>query len=436
MRPGFALGIDIGTSRVKVVLASQSGGSWGPGSRVVAVSAGRYRTLNQAGELDPSDVWQTVSRTVRRVTRRLEPGGLIVVGVAGMAEAGCLLAVDDAVPCSPVRLWYDQRGCRQAGAMRRHFGPELSEVAGIPITGVRSVAKWRWFADHGADVRSRWCGVPEWVMLRLTGCWLTEPSLATRTGVFSPQANDYSADLLRLAGARRGVFPPVFCAGQGARPILPDVADALSLSRRTPVIVTGHDDVVAALGCGGRIGELVDSSGTAEALIQFCEARPDIRRAVTTGLAVTRAPGGQWAIVGGAGMTGSAIGVVSKQLGLGIAALDRLAARARSFPDRLVQVRFSAVMTPRITIMPGYTRGEIWGSLLDYLAERFYASARSLARVAGAPTATIFTGGGARQAELVRRKAHRVIGPSRVALPYHAAALGSAIVAARSIDVT
>jgi sugar (pentulose or hexulose) kinase len=436
MRPGFALGIDIGTSRVKVVLASQSGGRWGPQSQVAAVSSGRYRTGSPVGELDPSDVWQTVSRTIRRVTRRLKPGSVVVVGVAGMAEAGCLLAAEDAVPCSPVRLWYDRRGSRQADAMRRRFGPELSGAAGIPITGVRSVAKWRWFVDHGADVRSRWCGVPEWAMLRLTGCWLTEPSLATRTGVFSPQANDYSAELLRLAGAHQGVFPPVFCVGEGARPILPDVADALSLSRRTPVIVAGHDDVVAAVGCGGRIGELVDSSGTAEALIQLCEARPDMHRAVAAGLAVTRAPGGHWAIVGGVGMTGSAIGLVSQQLGMGIAALDRLAARARPFPDRLVQVRLSAVMTPRITIKPGYTRGEIWSSLLDCLAERFRASARSLARVAGAPTATIFTGGGARQAELVRRKAHHVIGPSRVALPNHAAALGSAVTAARSIDAS
>jgi xylulokinase len=434
MRPGFALGIDVGTSGVKVVAVGQSDASWGPRSRVVAASTGRYRAGGGAGELDPADVWQTVSRTVRRVTSTLPPGSVLVVGVAGMAEAGCLLAAAEPVPCSALRLWYDRRGSRQAGAMRRRGAVELTEVAGIPITGVRSAAKWRWFVDHGADIRSRWCGVPEWVMLRFTGSWLTEPSLAARTGVFSPQANEYSADLLRLAGAPAGAFPPVFGAGQGGRPILPDVAAALSLSRGTPVVVTGHDDVAAAVGCSGRDGELVDSSGTAEALVQFCAARPDISRAVAAGMAVTRAPAGSWAVVAGVGMTGSVIGLVSRQLGVSIAGLDRLAAAALSFPDRLVQVRSSAVMAPRITIKPGHTKGEIWSSLLDYLAGRFRASVVSVARVAGAPTATVFTGGGARQAELVRRKAHHLTGPGTVALPQQAAALGSAIIAARSLD--
>src|ERR1700733_11336441 len=75
MRPGFALGIDVGTSGVKVVAVGQSDASWGPRSRVVAASTGRYRAGGGAGELDPADVWQTVSRTVRRVTSTQPPGG-------------------------------------------------------------------------------------------------------------------------------------------------------------------------------------------------------------------------------------------------------------------------------------------------------------------------------------------------------------------------
>jgi sugar (pentulose or hexulose) kinase len=428
----LALGIDVGTSGVKAVLIECGARQPDSTPMLMAVAHRSYKRPQAKGELDPADLWQAVKGAVCQLTSGQQGGSVRAIGIAGMAEAGCLLDVSSGQARSSIRLWHDGRGRLQAARLRQLFGQDLSDRAGIPMTGVRSVAKWRWFIEHGADRTLRWCGVPELVMLRLTGCWLTDPSLASRSGIFDPRAGDYHPELLDLADVPVDTFPPVYEPARGVRPVQRAEADSLNLTGSPSAVVVGHDDVVAAIGCGAQVGDLVDSAGTAEALVQFCESIPDVAAATRSGLAIAPGPLGGWALVGGSGTTGALIACASDMLGEDVALLDRLASEAQHTNARLVRVRLSAATMPSVVFSPDHGTAEIWSSLLDHIAGRFGRQARLLARIAGLPNNTIFTGGAAELPELVRRKTMHVRGQARVAMPSHGAAAGAAAIAQRS----
>ena len=119
--------------------------------------------------------------------RRVGPLRVLGVGVAGLAESGVLL--DGAGrPCTPVVAWFDRRGTAQIDSISlrdNDFGPEFVRRTGLPWDCQASVAKLLWLstAASRSDPAHRWVSMPEWVVHRLGGELVHEPSLASRTGL-------------------------------------------------------------------------------------------------------------------------------------------------------------------------------------------------------------------------------------------------------------
>ncbi len=140
----------------------------------------------------------------------------------------------------------------------------------------------------------RFYSVGEWVIRRLGGRPVAELSLASRTGLFDLAA-------ARPVGCRAGPARPAGTAaraGAGRNPgRLGDGPDVPAGLRGAVLTVAGHDHQVAAYATGAAVdGALLDSLGTAEALVRFCRAPvpPDDVDALTAaGLSIG------WAVVAG-----------------------------------------------------------------------------------------------------------------------------------------
>ena len=189
--------------------------------------------------------------------------------------------------------------------------------------------------DHGAPREARWCGAPEWIALRLTGRWQTDATLAVRTGAFDVLRGEFSSELLELAGAPSGLFPPVHGSPANLGSILPAIARDLGLPASTQVVIAGHDDIVAAYGAGGARGDLIDSGGTAEGLVRIVDSAPEPSDTVRARMAMTQyyLPG-TWALIAGAGSTGALMDRVAHMLGRGLAELDAAGRSAGQVSDR------------------------------------------------------------------------------------------------------
>ncbi|HET6846621.1 MAG TPA: FGGY family carbohydrate kinase [Anaerolineales bacterium] len=418
------LGIDIGTSRLKI-------GSYDADLHLLNGNSADTGDLPGArkGQLDPASLWQAVKDQVQRLLRSVDGSRVAAIGIAGMAESGCLIDADGR-PITPILLWHDRRGIRQATALRRKAGDEFARLTGLKISSVRSIAKWMWLTDHDAPRHARWCGAPEWIALCLTGKWCTDATLAVRTGAFDVLKGAYSFRLLGRAGAPAGLFPPVHATPAPAGTVLAAVGRDLGLPKRARVVIAGHDDIVAAYGVGGRPGDLIDSAGTAEGLIRIVGVPPQPVETARAHMAMARfQEPGTWALIAGAGSTGALMQLAADALGRGLQELDEIASAPGQYPPGVISVRLTKNALPTIQIREGAPAGEVWSAVLDLVCDRVQGAADRLESLAGGASRLVVMGGAARSRELMWRKSERLGLPTVAITEMDATTRGAAALA-------
>jgi sugar (pentulose or hexulose) kinase len=423
------LGVDIGTSRLKAAVYD---------SRLQLIQESsldtRWLSDAHAGQLDAGALWGALGRQLTDLLMLVDARRITAIGIAGMAESGCLIDAASR-PITPMLLWHDRRGVRQAANLRRTAGAQFARLTGLTTTNVRSIAKWMWMAEHGAPSDARWCGAPEWIALCLTGTWLTEATLAVRTGAWDALREEYSGALLEVAGAPMGLFPPVKGSPALAGNVLPPIARELGLRESVRVVIAGHDDIVAAYGAGGEVGDLIDSGGTAEGLIRIVEIAPVPAETVRARMAMARyyTPG-TWALIAGAGSTGALMQLTAELLGREPGELDDIAAPPRQYTDGLIEVRLSKNALPTVRIKPSASPAQVWSAVLDLVCDRVEQTASRLERLAGQPSRLILIGGAARSRELVKRKSERLGLPALVQPGVDSTTRGAAALAGVTYD--
>ena len=204
------------------------------------------------------------------------PLRISAVAVAGLAESGVLL--DGACePRTPVIAWYDRRGTQQIDSVslrNNGFGLEFARRTGLPLDCQASVAKVLWFVDDGLELTPahRWLSVPEYIVFRLGGELVHEPSLASRTGLLDQATGAAWADGAVELGLPPTLLPARQPYGQSAGTLrhaaVPNGLHGAAL------LVGGHDHPVATIGVGATgADELLNSSGTSDVVVR---SRPGV----------------------------------------------------------------------------------------------------------------------------------------------------------------
>jgi xylulokinase len=269
-------GIDVGTTNTKVGVYTLDG---------TAVVERRRGT--------PADAGTIVAGALEDLRHCVDAAGAppAAVGVTGVAEGG--LPLDgDLRPMAPLLWWHDERAAEEAAWLAGRVGrAELFATTGVDVAAKTPLANWLWLRRNQPELLDRmrvWVGIPELVASALCGKPLSHRTFAGRSGAFDQVAERYDDDLLALAGMRVDQLPR------------PEVGSAVRepLPVGTPVIVAGHDHLVAAHAAGARDpGDVVDSLGTAEAVVTVSE-RVAPRAAAGTGMSWNRtADGTRWAMV-------------------------------------------------------------------------------------------------------------------------------------------
>ena len=264
------VGLDIGTTRSKVVVRDF-------GSRQVALVEARtpWRTVDGGTETTAPAVLRLavdlLCSAVEDAEQRIGPARVLGVGVTGLGESGVLLDADGR-PCAPVIAWFDQRGTEQlhqTGERATILPEQFARHTGLPWNCQASVAKLLWLQSNGVTLTPahRWASVPEWVVYRLGGSLVREPSLAARTGLVDQATGELWHDGVSAAGLPTTLLPPPVCAGV---PVGSLRHDGLPSSLQGAALtVAGHDHPVAAIGVGA-VGpdELFNSAGTADVVVR------------------------------------------------------------------------------------------------------------------------------------------------------------------------
>lgn len=303
---GLWLGIDLGTSGVKVVAVDTRG------HVVAAETAGYPLHSPRPGwvEQDPSQWWEATVGAVRAVADRIDPGEVAGVGLSGQMHG--MLAVDAAGNVlRPAILWNDNRnGAECEWLLDRVGGPEgllaLTNNAALPGY---TVGKILWLRNHERELFDRTAVVlnpKDYLRLQMTGERVTEVSDASGTGLLDVRRRAWSTDLMAALDLPETIVPPVVESCDVTGKLTTAAADLLGLKVGTPVVGGGGDSVLQTTSMGiespGLLGVTLGTAGIVAAAADSCPENVGGRVQVSCGNAPDR-----WHVMGVSLTTGGAL---------------------------------------------------------------------------------------------------------------------------------
>jgi sugar (pentulose or hexulose) kinase len=270
------IGLDLGTTTSKALVQDVRG------RRLALVETPTsWNTTSGGGtETTAATLADLVVRILKAAVQQAEASSgafrVVGVGVTGFAESGVLLDAESR-PCSPVIAWFDRRGESQSTRIESQnpgFANEFVRRTGLAWNSQASAAKLLWLADQGltATPDHHWLSIPEYVVHVLGGRRVSEPSLASRTGLLDQATGrpwPAGASILDLPVT---LLPETVEAGSSAGHLrftaLPAQLQGATLT------VAGHDHAVAAIGAGATgADELFNSTGTADVITRSLPGR-------------------------------------------------------------------------------------------------------------------------------------------------------------------
>ncbi|WP_460447351.1 xylulokinase, partial [Angustibacter aerolatus] len=248
MPPATLLGIDLGTSSVKVALVDAAGAVLQQADEPYAVD----RPHPGWAETDPDAWWAAVRRACAQVLRAAPGAEVAGVGLSGQMH-GVVLCDADLRPVRPAVLWADTRALAQLDAYRA-LPDATRRRLGNPVTAGMAGPSLAWLQQHEPAVvaRAAWALQPkDWLRARMTGVVATEPSDASATLLLDVVDVRWSGEVLDALHVDRRLLPELLpWSGARAGDLLASAAADLGLPAGAPVAAGAADTAAAALGTG------------------------------------------------------------------------------------------------------------------------------------------------------------------------------------------
>jgi len=244
------LGVDVGSSGSKAI-AIDSGG------RILATGAQSYPTAYPKpgrAEQDPEDWYRSACSAIHSC---LDEGGLqsraiAAVAFVGPAHNAALLDGKGRV-LRPVLHWSDLRSSGQADRLERESGREIFELSGQRVNPVWTLPQLLWIRENEAQKWRRIARIQitkDYVRLRFTGAYATDPYDAVGTMLCELKSSRWSAELCALIGLDPQLLPPIRANRELAGKIGREAAQDSGLLAGTPVGMGAGDSPAEAFGVG------------------------------------------------------------------------------------------------------------------------------------------------------------------------------------------
>ena len=154
----YLLGIDLGTSSVKVIVAGLDG-------HVAASAAAEYPIQHPQplhAEQDPNAWWDACVAAVREAIGAAPGVEIAAIGLSGQMHGVVMLDREQRI-VAPAIIWPDQRSQRQVQEITERLGAErLYGITGSPLSTGFLAASVRWVQQEAPATghRSRCCCCP------------------------------------------------------------------------------------------------------------------------------------------------------------------------------------------------------------------------------------------------------------------------------------
>ena len=234
----YLLAHDLGTSGNKAVLYGEDG------TLLYSTTKSYGLKVENANwcEQDAQDWWEAVAAATREITEKFPAKDIAAVSFSGQMMGA--LAVDaDGNPLRNSLIWADMRATKEEAFLRSQISMwDHYRITGHRISGSYGGPKMMWLKNNEQELYQKtykFLNAKDYIILKLTGNFVTEYTDASSTNLWDQHANRWSETVVELAGLDMAKLPDALPSTAIAGKVTPQAAALTGLIAGTPVVCGG-----------------------------------------------------------------------------------------------------------------------------------------------------------------------------------------------------
>jgi len=261
----YYIGVDLGTSAVKLILMDSSG------EVVNTVSKEYPLSFPKPGwsEQNPQDWYDKSVEGIKELTADFERSQIGGISFGGQMHGLVILDKDDNV-IRPAILWNDGRTTKECTYLNETIGKsKLTEyTANIAFAGF-TAPKLLWVKENESENFAKISKImlpKDYLAYKFTGVHCTDVSDASGMLLFDVKNRQWSKEMIELCGIKEDMLAAIYESYQCVGTLTKEQAEKLGLPEQVKVIAGAGDNAAAAVGTGtvgnGMCNISLGTSGT------------------------------------------------------------------------------------------------------------------------------------------------------------------------------
>lgn len=273
----YLLGVDVGTSSIKVAIIDEKG-------KLKGITAGVYNLIQEAPgyqQIDADDMWRACLECIGRLKleQKIDLGKIAGIGISCLCPGLTAFDREGQVLVNPI-IYSDQRSVEEAEEIRQKVGEErmFDITANNVMAGAMSGTSMLWVKKHLPEIYEKiYCfgHVNTLVAVRMTGNFAIDYSNASYTSLFETGGGyRWSDELCGKIGIPKEKLPPLMKSHEIVGELIAEDLIGVGIPKGIPVVIGGGDTACASLATGViRSGDVCESVGTTNVLT-VCVTEP------------------------------------------------------------------------------------------------------------------------------------------------------------------
>ena len=245
----YYIGIDLGTSAVKLLIMNETG-------KVINIVSKEYPiSFPKTGwsEQDPEDWWVQTCAGIRELIAGIDAGEVRGISFGGQMHGLVALDENDNV-IRPAILWNDGRTEKETRFLNDTIGRRrLSELTGNIAFAGFTAPKLLWMKENEPENFARISRImlpKDYIAYRLTGVHSCDYSDASGMLLLDVEHKRWSEEMMEICSVKEAWMPKLYESYEATACVLPEIADKLGLPHDVVVAAGAGDNAAAAVGTG------------------------------------------------------------------------------------------------------------------------------------------------------------------------------------------
>lgn len=261
----YYIGIDLGTSSVKMLLMDKDGNILKRVSKDYPISFPHPGWSEQ----NPEDWYKQTLIGLKELIIDISKEKIEGIGIGGQMHGLVVLDEKDCV-IRPAILWNDNRTIKENEYLNEVIGKDfLSKNTGnISFTGF-TAAKLLWMKNNEVDKFKKISKImlpKDYLVYKFTGVHSTDVSDASGTLIFDVKNRCWSKEMIDICGIKREQLPNIYESYEVVGNLNKDLMEELGINTKVKIVAGASDNAAAAIGTGtignGNCNLSLGTSGT------------------------------------------------------------------------------------------------------------------------------------------------------------------------------